>query len=73
MKVLIDIPDTKQGDAFLKRAKALSYVQKAQRITLAEARIFEEILEIKRMHHLAAQVEAGKLKTRPARDLLNEL
>lgn len=73
MKVLVDIPDTKQSDAFLKRAQSLSYVQKAQRITTSEAELLAEIIQIKRAHRMAEQLKAGKLKTRPARALLNEL
>lgn len=73
MKVIIDIPDDKQGRTFLKRAKALSYVQTAKKVSASEIVILKEISEIKKAHRLADQVRSGKLKGRPARELLNEL
>jgi hypothetical protein len=73
MKVLIDIPDNKQGEAFLRRAKELSYVQRAEKVTPATFDILTEIKQIKTAHRLAEKVKSGKLKTRAARDLLNEL
>jgi hypothetical protein len=73
MKVLIDVPNNVQGQSFLKRTKALSYVQVVKKITTREVNILAEIAEIKRAYRLAAQVKAGKIKTRSARDLLNEL
>lgn len=73
MKVLIDIPDNEQGRSFLKRTKALSYVQIIKKVTASEADILKEIAEIKKAYKLAEQVKTGKLKTRPAKDLLDEL
>ena len=73
MKLLIDIPDNKQGQSFLRRAKGLSYVQAVKRVTVTEAEILAEVALAKKAQGLADQVRAGRLKTRPARALLNEL
>lgn len=74
MKVLIDIPDNKQGQSFLRSAKELlPYVLTATKITATEAEILAELAEINKAHKLADKVNSGKLKTRSATDLLNEL
>lgn len=73
MKLIVEIPDTKQGQAFLKSAKALPFVTKAARMTSQEIAALDEAKEDQHALGLAAKLKAGKLKTRPARDLLDEL
>jgi hypothetical protein len=73
MLVLIDIPDNERGASFLKRTKELSYVQTVKKMTVEEADVLAEVAEIKKAHRLAAKVKAGKLKTRSAKALLDEL
>jgi hypothetical protein len=68
MKVLLDIKDNKAAH-LLEVLKGLSYV-KAKTISDEKAMLMEEIKEA--VENLAL-VRKGKLKARPAKDLLNEL
>jgi hypothetical protein len=68
MKVLLDIKDNKAAH-LLEVLKGLSYV-KATTITNEKALLIEEIKEAVNNLNL---VKRGKLKARPAKDLLNEL
>lgn len=71
MKVLLDIKDNKAA-AFMELVKSFSYV-KAERISAPDVELFSEIKEIKSAFKNAELIKVGKLKTRPAADLLNEL
>ena len=68
MKVLLDIEDSK-ATHLLEVLKDLTYV-KAKTISDEKALLIEEIKEA--VENLAL-VRQGKLKARPAKDLLNEL
>jgi molybdopterin-biosynthesis enzyme MoeA-like protein len=68
MKVLLDIKDSK-ATHLLEVLKGLSYV-KVKTISDEKALLMEEIKEA--VDNLAL-VRTGKLKARPAKDLLNEL
>lgn len=68
MKVLLDIKDNKAMH-LLEVLKGLSYV-KATTISNEKALLMEEIKEA--VENLSL-VRKGKLKARPAKDLLNEL
>jgi hypothetical protein len=68
MKVLLDIKDNKAMH-LLEVLKGLSYV-KATTISNEKALLMEEIKEAVENLTLVRQ---GKLKARPAKDLLNEL
>lgn len=68
MKVLLDIEDNK-ATHLLEVLKGLSYV-KAKTISDEKASLMEEIKEA--VENLAL-VRKGKLKARPAKDVLNEL
>lgn len=68
MKVLLDIKDNKAMH-LLELLKGLSYV-KATTISNEKALLMEEIKEAVENLNLVRQ---GKLKARPAKDLLNEL
>lgn len=68
MKVLLDIKDGK-ATHLLEVLKGLSYV-KVKTISDEKALLMEEIKEA--VDNLAL-VRTGKLKARPAKDLLNEL
>jgi uncharacterized protein YlbG (UPF0298 family) len=68
MKVLLDIKDNK-ADHLLEVLKDLSYV-KAITISNEKALLLEEIKEAVENLNLVRQ---GKLKARPAKELLNEL
>lgn len=71
MKLLLDIKDNK-AEAFMELIKNYSYV-KFEPISAPDAELFDEIKEIKVAFKNAELIKAGKLKTRPAEDLLNEL
>ncbi len=71
MKVLLDIKDS-NFNKFMELLKGISYV-KAESISAADAELFEEIKEIKGAFKNVELIKAGKLKTRPASDLLNEI
>jgi hypothetical protein len=68
MKVLVDVNDSK-GDFILELLNNFSFA-KAKRISPAKAQLLEEIKEAVENLNLVKQ---GKLKARPAKDLLNEL
>lgn len=68
MKVLLDIKDNKALH-LLEVLKGLSYV-KAKTISDEKALLMEEIKEAVENLQL---VRKGKIKARPAKDLLNEL
>lgn len=68
MKVLLDIKDNK-ANHLLEVLKGLSYV-KVKTISKEKALLMEEIKEA--VENLTL-VREGKLKARPAKDLLNEL
>lgn len=68
MKVLLDIKDNKAA-SLMEVLKSLSYV-KTKTISDEKALLIEEIKEAVENLKL---VRKGKLKARPAKDLLNEL
>ena len=68
MKVLLDIKDSK-AEFFMELLRSFSYV-KAKPLTPAKAQVLEELKEAVENMKL---VKEGKLKARPAKDLLNEL
>jgi hypothetical protein len=68
MKVLLDIKDNK-ADFIMELLNNFSFV-KAKTISPAKAQLVEEIKEAVENLNLVKQ---GKLKARPAKDLLNEL
>ena len=68
MKVLLDIKDNK-AVPLLQVLKSLSYV-KAKQLTGEKALLMEEIKEAVENLKL---VRKGKLKARPAKELLNKL
>jgi hypothetical protein len=71
MKLLIDISDNKAA-GFLELIKNYSYV-KAKPISVPDAELLEEINEIKKAFKNVEKIKQGKLKGRPAEELLNEL
>jgi hypothetical protein len=71
MKLLIDIADNK-AEGFMKIIKTYSYVS-AKPISAPDAELFEEIKEIKKAFKNVEKIKAGKLKGRPAEELLNEI
>jgi len=68
MKVLVDIRDNK-GDFILELLNNFSFV-KAKSISPAKAQLLEELKEAVENLNLVKQ---GKIKARPAKDLLDEL
>lgn len=68
MKVLLDIKDSKAG-FFMELLKNFPFV-KAKTLTPSKAQILEELKEAVENMTLVKQ---GKLKARPAKELLNEL
>ncbi|EHQ29835.1 hypothetical protein [Mucilaginibacter paludis] len=71
MKLVIDIADNK-ADSFMEVLKSFSYV-KAKPLSAPDAAVLEELTHIKKAFKLADKVKAGKIKSRPASELLNEL
>ena len=71
MKVLIEVQDNKAA-AFMEMIKDYSYL-KAKPLSAPDAELLEEIHEIKKAFKNVEQIKAGKLKGRPAEELLNEL
>ncbi|WP_184549996.1 hypothetical protein [Mucilaginibacter sp. FT3.2] len=71
MKLLIDIADSKV-ESFIAMIKNHSYV-KATTLSTPDAELFEEIKKIKSAFKNVEKIKAGKLKSRPAEDFLNEL
>ena len=68
MKILLDIPDNK-ANSLMDVLKSISYV-KAKPLTPYKAKVLEELKEAVENMSLVKQ---GKLKARPAKDLLDEL
>ncbi|WP_061298389.1 hypothetical protein [Leptospira borgpetersenii] len=68
MKVLLDIKDDK-AHSLLEILKGLSFV-KTKTLTSPKAKFIEDVQEAVEEMKL---VKAGKLKARPAQDLLDEL
>jgi hypothetical protein len=68
MKVLLDIKDQKAG-FILELLKSFSYV-KTQKLTETKAEVLADLSEAVQNMKL---VKKGKLKARPAKELLNEL
>ncbi|RLD60905.1 MAG: hypothetical protein DRJ05_03710 [Bacteroidetes bacterium] len=68
MKVLVEVEDNK-GEFILELLNNFSFA-KAKSISPAKAQLIEEIKEAVENLNLVTQ---GKLKARPAKDLLNEL
>ena len=71
MKLLLDIADNKAA-SFMELISSHSYI-KAHELSGPDAELFEEIKEIKKAFKNADFLKAGKLKSRPIEDLLNEL
>jgi len=71
MKLVIDIGDNKL-DSFMELLKSHPYV-KAKTLSASDVALLEEIVHIKKAFKLADKVNAGKIKSRPASELLNEL
>lgn len=71
MKMLIEIADNKAA-SFQELVKQ-HFDVKAKPISSPDAAIFEEIMHIKKAFKNLEKVKAGKLKIRPASELLNEL
>jgi hypothetical protein len=68
MKVLVEIKDNK-GEFILELLNNFSFV-KAKAISPAKAKLIEEIKEAVENLNLISE---GKLKARPAKDLLHEI
>ena len=68
MKVLVDVNDNK-GDFILELLNSFSFA-KAKKISPAKAQLLEEIKEAVENLNLVKQ---GKMKARPAKELLDEL
>ncbi len=69
MKILLDIPD-EQATFGMKVLRSLSFVKKAKPMTLASAKLWEDLKEAAeevRLH------KRGKIKLKTAQQLLNEL
>lgn len=71
MKLLIDIADNKAA-GFMGIIKNYSYVR-AKPLSIPDVEFFEEINEIKKAFKNAEKIKSGKLKGRPAEELLNEI
>jgi hypothetical protein len=71
MKMLVEIADNKAA-SFRELVKQ-HFDVKAKPISSPDAAILEEIMHIKKAFKNLEKVKAGKLKTRPASELLNEL
>ena len=71
MKLLIDVADNK-AEGFIALIKNYSFVS-AKTISAPDAALFEEIKAIKKAFKNAKKIKSGKLKGRPAEELLNEI
>jgi hypothetical protein len=71
MKLVIDIADNR-AESFMELLKAHTYV-KAKPLSAPDAAVLEELTHIKKAFKLAHKVKTGKIKSRPASELLNEL
>ena len=68
--MLVDIADNKAA-VFMGIIKGYPYV-KAKPLSAPDADLFEEINEIKKAFKNVEKIKSGKLKGRPAEELLNE-
>ena len=71
MKLVIDLANN-TADCFLELLKGHAYA-KARPLSAPDAAVLEELTHIKRAIKLADKVKAGKIKSRPASELQNEL
>jgi len=71
MKLIIDIADNKAA-SFMELIKDYSFL-KAKTISVPDAELFEEISEIKKAFKNAEKIKSGKLKGRPAEELLEAI
>jgi len=71
MKLVIDIADNKV-DNFMEMLNDISYV-KVKPLSAPDAAVLEELAHIQKAFKLADKVKAGKIKSRPASEFLNEL
>ncbi|WP_257666749.1 hypothetical protein [Parapedobacter tibetensis] len=71
MKVLLEVKDNKFA-ALMEVLKDFSFVN-AEALSESDIELFNEIKEIKTAYKNATSVKAGKLKTRPIEDLMNEV
>jgi len=71
MLLLLDIDD-KKAAGFMELIKDQSYI-KTKHISSLDAELLKEIKEIKQALKNAEKIKVGKLRGRPAEDLLNEL
>jgi hypothetical protein len=69
MKVLVDIPDN-QAIFAMKVLKSLSFVRKAQAMSVSSAQLWDDLKESAEQVRLHKQ---GKIKLKTAQELLNEL
>jgi hypothetical protein len=71
MLLLVDIQD-KKAERFMELIKNNSDA-KVKHLSASDAELFTEIKEIKKAFKSAEKIKSGKLKGRPASELLNEL
>ena len=71
MLLLVDIDDKKAAD-FIEMMKGYSYL-KTKPLSASDTELLKEIDEIKKAFKHSQQLKDGKLKSRPANELLNEL
>ncbi len=71
MLLLVDIQDTK-AERFMELIKNNSDA-KVKHISAPDAELFDEIKEIQEAFKSVEKIKTGKLKGRPASELLNEL
>lgn len=69
MKVLVDIPD-QEAIFGMKVLKSLSFVRKAKPMSVANAKLWNDLKDAAEQVRLHKQ---GKLKLKTAQELLNEL
>ena len=69
MKIILEIPDNK-STFFMEVLKNFSFVKKATPISSEKAEVMQDIMEAVQELNL---VKKGKLKSRNAEDLINEL
>lgn len=71
MKFVINIADS-EADSFMELLKSYEHI-KAKRLSTPDAAVLEELSHIRKAFRLAGQVKSGKIKSRPASELFNEL
>lgn len=71
MKLLVDVKDN-QAAVFFEMLKGYKDV-KAEQLSAQDAELLTEIKEIKNAFKNASRIKAGKLKGRPATELIDEL